>query len=305
MVIAVKKKQTDMLNRGAKGFDVTVIVILSIVTLIILMPLVYILANSFSSPEYVFNGSVFLWPKGFTFSNYMMVFKEASIMRGYFNTIIYTLIGTALSLIMTFGAAYALSRNDLRGKKVIMMFFTITMFVSGGIIPTFIVVDGLRLTNTIWGFILPGSLSVWNVIVVRTYMKTAISFELQESAKMDGASDIVVFFRIVLPLSMPIIAIMVLFYAVGYWNSYFNGLMYLTDEKLYPLQMVLNKLIIQNDFSSIAGAGGVQGGMDSQGKVAEALKYTTIVVSSAPILILYPFLQRFFAKGLMVGSIKG
>lgn len=305
MVIAVKKKQADMLNRGAKGFDITVIVILSIVTLIILMPLVYILANSFSSPEYVFTGSVFLWPKGFTFSNYMMVFKEASIMRGYLNTIIYTLIGTALSLIMTFGAAYALSRNDLRGKKVIMMFFTITMFVSGGIIPTFIVVDGLRLTNTIWGFILPGSLSVWNVIVVRTYMKTAISFELQESAKMDGASDIVVFFRIVLPLSMPIIAIMVLFYAVGYWNSYFNGLMYLTDEKLYPLQMVLNKLIIQNDFSSIAGAGGVQGGMDSQGKVAEALKYTTIVVSSAPILILYPFLQRFFAKGLMVGSIKG
>lgn len=288
-------------DKRDKLFNTIVYIILGIFCAIMLVPLIYIVANSISDFNEVYQGNVNLIPKKIDFTAYKYVLSNEYILKGYGNTILYTVVGTIISLVLTFCAAYPLSRYDFKYKKVIKLIFIITMFVNGGMIPTYLVVDSLGIKDTMFGFILPGCLSVWNIMVVVTYISQAIPKELYEASKMDGCSDFRMFTSIVLPLCKPIIAIMVLFYAVGYWNSYFNSLLYLSDPDLYPLQRILSDIIISNDFSSMQTAGG---SLAEQGRMMESIKYVTIVVSSAPILMLYPFLQKYFEKGMLVGSIK-
>ena len=288
-------------DKKDKLFNFVIYLLLSIFALTVIIPLLYVLANSISDYLEVYQGNVVLLPKKVSFLVYKVVFSDAYILKGYRNTILYTFLGTVISLVLTFSAAYPLARKDFKARKVIMIIFVITMFFSGGMIPTYIIVDGIGIKNTIWGFILPGALSVWNVIVTRTYLQSTIPWELYEAAKIDGCNDFKILTRIVLPLSKSIVAIMVLFYAVGYWNSYFNSLLYLNDANLFPLQRILSDIIIASDTSSMAGAGG---SLIDQGKMVESIKFVTIVISSAPILLLYPFVAKYFEKGVMLGSIK-
>ena len=288
-------------DKKDKIFNTIIYIILGIFCVIMMVPLIYIVANSISDYNEVYQGNVNLLPKRIDFAAYQYVLSNEYILKGYMNTIMYTVIGTVISLVLTFCAAYPLSRYDFKYKRIIKLIFVITMFVNGGMIPTYLVVDSLNLRDTIFGFIIPGCLSVWNIMVVVTYISQAIPRDLYEASKMDGCSDFKMFTRVVLPLCKPIIAIMVLFYAVGYWNSYFNSLLYLSDPDLYPLQRILSDIIISNDFSSMQGTGG---SLAEQGRMMESIKYVTIVVSSAPILMLYPFLQKYFEKGMLVGSIK-
>lgn len=290
-------------DKNDKWFNRIVTGILIVFCIVMIYPLIYVLANSFSSPLDVYRGDVLLWPKNFSLAAYRAVFSSPDILRGYRNTIVYTLVGTFISLTITIAAAYPLSRKDLRFKKAFTLFFVITMFVSGGMIPTYLVVDRLGLINTMFGFILPGALSVWNIMICRTYMRRSIPWEIQEAAMLDGFSDFRILWNIILPLAKPMIAIMVLFYAVGYWNSYFNALIYLNDRELYPLQMILTEILITHDVSGIPG-GGYQPGLGDQAPLIEALKFATIVVSSIPMIVLYPFIQKYFVKGMMVGSLK-
>ncbi len=288
--------------KADRVFEAVVYTVLAVWTLVTIYPLIYVLSCSISSPEDVYMGRVFLFPASFDLSSYAKVLGADMIWTGYANTILYVVVGTLISCALTLPAGYVLSRRDFRPRGVLMGIFLFTMYFSGGTIPTYLVVRSLGLINNMFGFILPGAMSVWNVIVVRTYMSTSIAWEIQEAAKVDGAGDFRLFLVIVLPLSMPIVAVMVLFYAVGYWNSYFNALLYLSDQSKWPLQMVLREVLIRSD-SSIAGGGG--GSLIDQAYMAEAIKYTTIVVSTLPILFIYPFLQRYFIKGVMIGSVKG
>lgn len=295
----VKRNYGKILDRT---FDVIVIIIMIIVSLIIILPLLHILACSFSNAEAVYTGSVEFLPVGLTFENYIKVFNEPSIGRGYLNTIFYTFIGTVIGLILQLSAGYAFSRRDMRFRGFLTWVYVLTMFVSGGFIPTYLVIKNLNMLNTIWAMIIPGCMSVYNIIIIRTFMSSTVAWELQEAAMLDGCGDIRMFFRIVLPLSAPVIGIMTLYGIVGYWNSYFNALVYVTNSDLHPLQMIMKKILVNNDMNSI-GTGSL--GEEEQALLAEALKYTTIVVSSLPILIVYPFFQKFFQKGVMVGGLKG
>ena len=238
----------------------------------------------------------------FTLAGYERVFSDSEIMRGYGNTLLYTAIGILIQLILQFTAAYPLSRKDLRFRGVFNLFFVITMFISGGMIPTYLVVKALGLINTIWAMIIPGCVGVYNVIIIRTYMQTSIPWELQEAAMLDGCSNLRLFLTIVLPLSKPILAVMVLYSLVGYWNSYFNSLLYLTNRDLFPLQRVLDRILVSNQ-ANAGGAGSI--GAGEAALMNKVLKYVTIVVASAPLLIIYPFFQKFFEKGMLIGGVKG
>ncbi len=288
-------------DKKDRFFNFMIYFLLVLFALTIIIPLLYVLANSLSNYIDVYNGNVFLIPRHIDFEVYKIVLSNDYILKGYRNTIIYTILGTIISLVLTFSAAYPLSRKDFKYKKAIMIIFLFTMFFQGGMIPTYIIVDSIGIKDTIWGFILPGALSVWNVIVTKTYLQSSIPFEMYEAAKIDGANDFKILIRIVLPLCKSIVAIMALFYAVGYWNSYFNSLLYLNDSNLFPLQRILSDIIIASDTSSMTGA---SGSLKDQGKMVESIKYVTIVISSAPILLLYPFVAKHFEKGVMIGSIK-
>ncbi len=277
-------------------------IIIVLYTFVILYPLLFVVSASISSPIQVFQGNVWLFPKGINYEAYKLVFRNMDIFVGYRNTLVYTCLGTAVSIALTMSAAYPLARKKLFGKGPIMFFFTFTMFFNGGLIPTFLIVKGLGLYNNLWVMILVGSVSVYNMIVARTFIQGTISEELFEAADIDGCSDIPVFFRIVMPLSAPIIAVLVLFYAVGYWNNYFTGLIYLSDRTRYPLQLILREILLINMLDSMNDM--LEKDMNKL-MVNESLKYAVIIVSSVPMLILYPFLQRFFVKGIMIGAIKG
>lgn len=266
---------------------------------ITLVPLIYVLANSFSSADAVNRGLVGLLPVHFSVEGYAKVFQDKMIFIGYRNTILYTVVGTLLQLALQFTAAYALSRKDFYGRTFFSMYLVLTMFLQGGMIPTFIVVKALNLYNNFFSMIIPGCVNVFYIIIIRTYIQSAISYELQEAAMIDGCSNTGIFLKIVLPLCKPVLAVMTLYAIVGYWNSYFNSLLYLNNENLYPLQRILQRILI----SSEATLGGGVGSNDSV--MAELLKYVTIVAASAPVLLIYPFFERFFEKGLMVGGVKG
>lgn len=285
--------------RGERIFTWTIYGILILFCALIIFPLLHIISGSFSDPMSLLRGEVSFWPKGFTLTMYEKVFKDSSIWRGYRNTIFYTVMGTAISVAITTCAAYSLSRKDFYGKNIFMGMFVFTMFFNGGMIPTFLIVQRLNLLNTFWALILPTAVSTYNLIIMRTFFQSTIPFELVESASLDGCTDLGIFFRIVLPLSGPIIAVMVLFYGVGQWNAWFPALLYLRDRALYPLQMVLREVLIESDISNMAGSSG-----DVE-IIGDGLKYATMVVATVPIMCLYPFLQKYFVKGVMIGAVKG
>lgn len=276
--------------------------LLLIIMVAILVPLMFVLASSFSDPSAVSAGKVLLWPVDFSLVGYQAIFQSPSILRGFINSVEYTLVGTVISVTLTLFAAYPLSRVDLKIRGPVMFLFTVTMFFSGGMIPTYLVVSKLHLINTIWAMVLPGAMGVWNVILTKTYIQTSIPDEIYESASIDGCSDWRYFVNMVIPLSKPIIAVMVLLYAVGKWNDFFSGLIYLNDASLQPLQLILRNILVQNDTTGMAMNLGEQ--MNRQ-ELKTLMQYSLIIVSSVPVLILYPFIQKYFVKGIMMGSIKG
>lgn len=282
-------------------FNGIVVFLLLLFALIVIVPLLFIVSNSISNYLDVYQGRVGLIPTSIDFSIYAIILSNPYIQRGFMNTILYTVLGTSISLVLTFFAAYPLSRKDFKQRNAFSLLFLITMFVSGGMIPTYLIVDGLGMKNTIWGFIIPGSLSVWNLMVARSFLAKSVPWEIYEAAKIDGCSDFKMFFYVTMPLAKPVIAIMVLFYGVGYWNSYFNSLLYLTDSSLFPLQRILSDIIISSDISSLATGGS----MIDQGRMLASIQYVSIVVSSLPILLIYPMLSRYIEKGVLIGGIKG
>lgn len=290
-------------SRGDKVFNVVNGLLIGLILITIIYPLWFVVIASVSDPARVLGGQVVLWPKGFTLQGYRMVFRDPMIMTGYRNTLFYTVTGTAINLVMTILAAYPLSRKDWVGRGFFMGMLMFTMFFSGGIIPTYLMMNSLGMVNTVWAMILPGAVSVYNTIIMRTFFLNSIPPELQEAAQVDGCSNTRLLLQIVLPLSKQILAVMVLFYGVAHWNAFFNALIYLTESKRYPLQLVLRSILIQNTASQ-----DMLGDLDTMGSrvmMAETIKYALIIVSTLPMMILYPFLQRFFEKGVMVGAVKG
>ena len=285
---------------GERLFDFINIVFLLGASFAFLYPMWFVIVSSVSSAESIAAGIVTLWPKGFNLSGYERVFSDPKVWDSYVNTIIYVVAGTAINLVMTTLGAYPLSRRDLRGRAIFMMFFVFTMFFSGGLIPEYLNVRDLGLYDTRWAILIPGAISVYNLIVMRTFFQSTIPFELIESAKLDGANEYRILWKIVLPLSMPVVAVMTLFYAVSHWNSWFSALIYLQDNSLYPLQLILRGILISSSVNDMLG--GV-GGNDVAG-VSETIKYAMIVVSTLPVLVIYPFLQKYFAKGVMLGGVK-
>lgn len=290
----IKMSSEEILFEGIIG------VILTLVSIIVLYPIIMIVSSSFSDPSAVMANRVKLWPINPTLMVYKMVFKHPEIWGSYLNTIIYTVVGTAVNIFLTTLGAYPLSRKDLYGRNIFTGIFVFTMFFGGGMIPSFLLIKSLHLYNTIWAIVLPGAISTWNLMIMRTFFQNTIPLELQESAFIDGANDITVFTKVVLPLSAPIIAVMVLFYGVGHWNSWLSALLYLSNRSRYPLQIVLREILIQSSTQEMSG-----GSISDQEMIGEGIKYATMVVATLPILCLYPFLQRYFVKGVMVGAIKG
>ncbi|CAJ1315200.1 carbohydrate ABC transporter permease [Paenibacillus sp. PK4536] len=303
MAAVIKESKTDRL------FLICNYLYVAIAFVLVLYPVVYILSASISTPSYVNSGEMWLLPKGITFEGYMRVFENSKIWVGYGNTILYTVVGTLINLLVTLPAAYALSRKDFVGRGFFMGMFLVTMFFSGGLIPTYLIVKQLGLVNSMWALILPGAASVWNIIVARTFFQSTIPIELQEAAHMDGCTNLRLFLKIVVPLSTPIIAVMALFYGVGHWNSYFNALVYLNDQSKYPLQMVLRQILVLQEMSTSAQGAATSGeaamAMNAKADMAALLKYAVIIVATLPIIAVYPFVQRYFVQGVMIGSVKG
>lgn len=288
---------------GDKLFGWVVYALLALICVIVLYPLIFVLVASFSSPGAVMRGEVWLWPKDMTWIGYKKIFQNAEILTGYANTLLYTVIGTAINLLLSIAAAYPLSRKDLYGRNVISGMMVLTMFFSGGMVPTYLLIKDLGMLNSMWALILPGAISVYNGLIMRTFFQNGIPQEMQEAAAMDGCSNIGTLVRIVLPLSMPIIAVMILFYSVGHWNAYFSALMYLTDREKYPLQLILREILIQGQMQEMQGVG--DNVLAETVMQSEAIKYAVVIVANLPVLLLYPFLQKYFAKGVMIGAVKG
>lgn len=281
-----------------------VIYVTMILLLITVMyPLIYVLSSSFSSGTAVSTGKVLLWPVEFSTTGYEIIFNYKLVWKGYWNTIIYTVAGTSLNVVLTIMAAYPLSRRDFYGRNIYMTLFMITMFFSGGMIPNYILMSKLHLTDTRWAIILSGGISVYNMVIMRTYFQNSIPYELFEAARLDGITDWGYLFKIVLPLSRAIMAVIVLYYAVAHWNSYFNAMLYVRDRDLYPLQLVLRDILNASkvDLSQIDDAELLA----QMTGAADLIKYSLIVVSTVPILCAYPFVQKYFEKGVMIGSVKG
>ena len=276
--------------------------LLLIFTIAVLYPLIYIVSASFSSPGAVMAGKVWLWPVEFTLEGYKAVFEYKRIWSGFGNSLFYATVGTFINVTLTVMAAYPLSRKDFPGRNFIMMLFVFTMIFHAGLIPTFLVVRDLGLLDTRLALILPTAVAVWNVIIARTFFQVSIPKELLEASQIDGCSDFGFFTRVVLPLSAPIIAVLTLFYAVGHWNQYFQAMIYLRSEALYPLQLVLRDILIQNkvDASMMLDVEAVV----ARDGLRQLLKYSLIVIATVPVLILYPFVQKHFVKGVMIGSLK-
>ncbi|OCT15372.1 sugar ABC transporter permease [Paenibacillus pectinilyticus] len=266
---------------------------------ITLYPLLYVAFASFSDATSLLqHRGLMLRPAGFDLSAYKAVFENPMIMKGYQNTLIYVVLGTTINLFMTAIGAYVLSRPNLYFKNIIMFFIVVTMVFHGGLIPSYLLVNSLGMMNTMWAILIPGAINTFNMIIMRTSFQS-IPVSLEESARMDGAGDWKILFRIVIPLSMPVMAVMILWYAVGHWNSYFNALVYLRNREAYPLQLVLREILISNNTDSMMAGGG-----DDKYAIGETIKYAAIMVSTLPIICLYPFLQKYFVQGVMIGAIK-
>ncbi|QNK58199.1 carbohydrate ABC transporter permease [Paenibacillus sp. PAMC21692] len=277
-----------------------------LLVVVVLYPLVYIVSASISNPQLVNSGQVVLLPKEITFEGYQRVFQNRDIWVGYRNTVFYTVAGTFINLLLTLPCAYALSRKGVPAKNVAMALFVFTMFFNGGLIPTYLLVRDLNILNTVWAILLPNAVAVWNLIVSRTFFQMNFPSELEEASQIDGASHFVIFFKVALPLSMPLVAVMGLFYAVGHWNQYFNAMIYLSDRNLFPLQVFLREILVLQEMMTQMMMDGVdEKTLAEQARVADIIKYAVMVVSALPLLLVYPFVQRFFVKGILIGSLKG
>ena len=285
-------------------FDVINALILILITLVCIIPIIHVVAASFSDPiKLAQHEGILFVPLGFYTRGYEMVFKDPAIITGYLNTILYVVTATALNILMTLLGGYVVSRRRCLFASPIMFLMTFTMFFSGGLIPFYLTVNNLGLINSFWSMILPVAVSAYNVIIMRTSMM-GIPYEMEESAKIDGANDIVILFRIMVPLVTPVIAVLVLFYAVGHWNSWFNAMLFLRERSKYPLQLILREILLAGDTNSMAAAA-KPSAIESLDQYVVLLNYCTIVVATAPILCIYPFIQKYFVKGVMIGSIKG
>lgn len=288
---------------GEYIFDGFNYVLMVLIMLCMIYPIYYIVVASVSDPMSIYgNGGVLLWPKNFAIDTYGEVLKNAQVWTGYRNTIIYVALGGCLSVLLTVSAAFALTRRGLPGKNVIMMLILFTMYFSGGLIPSYLVVRGLGILDTPLAMILPHAVSTYNLIITITYFR-GLPYELEEAAKIDGANDYTVLFRILIPLATPIIAVIALYYMVAIWNNYFTAMLYLNKRSLYPLQLILREILIQNSTASMSAIGVASSASENQA-YAENVKYAIIVVATIPIMCIYPFLQRFFAKGVMIGAVK-
>ncbi|MEF3311970.1 carbohydrate ABC transporter permease [Paenibacillus sp. GYB004] len=300
MVIMIRESWSD------RVFNLINKLFLLGVLIAVLYPIIYVISASISDPVYVNQGKMWLFPRGITFEGYKRVFQNPEIWSGYRNTVLYTLGGTFINLLFTVPAAYALSRKDLLGRGPMMGLIVFTMFFGGGLVPTFLLVSELGMLNTVWALVIPNAVAVYNLIICRTFFQMNIPRELQESAEIDGCSNTMLFIKIVLPLSAPIIAVMALYYGVAHWNSYFSAIIYLKDRSLYPLQLILREILVQNQMSdAMLMTGDDMEAMAKQARIADIIKYAVMIVSSLPIIIVYPFMQRFFMKGVLIGSVKG
>jgi putative aldouronate transport system permease protein len=290
-------------SKGDLAFDIALYIILGIIFIIVAYPIYFIIISSVSLPSAVSTGQVILWPVGFTLEGYLAVIEDSEVLNSFVNSIFYTILGTTIIVVVTVPVAYSLSRTDLRGRMFFMIFFLIPMYVNGGLIPTYLVIKDLGMMDTVWSITVTTALSVYNMIISITFFRNNLSTEILEAAKIDGCSNTKFFLRIAVPLSGAIIAILVLYYGVGHWNSYFNAMIYLSSPEKWPLQLVLRKKLIL----SAAAQQFVQDPAELQRLLlrSELMKYTLIIVSSAPVMCLYPFIQKHFVKGVMIGSVKG
>lgn len=290
-------------SRSDRVFYTTVNVVMFVVLLIVLIPLINVVASSFSSGRAIQGGRVFLWPVEPSLQGYRTVFAYKTVVSGYLNSIQYMVIGTVLNVAITLLCAYPLARRTLPFRNFFMFLFTFTMYFGGGLIPSYLQVKSLGLLNTMWALILPGVLSVYNMIITRTFIQNSIPHEMLEAAQIDGCNDIRFFFTMVLPLSKAIVAVITLYYAVGHWNSWFSAFLYLSDRELYPLQLILRDILVvsQIDLTLIDDPELI----DQMLGLADLLKYSLIVIATLPMMCIYPFVQKFFIKGVMIGSIKG
>jgi putative aldouronate transport system permease protein len=287
------------MTKGRLIFNIINISIMIIVCALTLYPFLFVAAASLSKPIFIAQGKVGIIPQGFTTTAYKMVFEYPMIGRSYLNTILYTSLGTSINILLTIFAAYPLSRKNFVGRKFFSLMIFIPIIFNSGLIPSFLVVNGLGLRNTVWAMVIPGAIASFNVIIMRTFFE-GIPEALEESARIDGASHMQILIRIILPLSVPSIATVCLFYAVGHWNSFFGALLYLRDQKMQPIQIVLRNIVIMNQTDSV-----MQSISDDRAQISESIKYATIMVATLPILIVYPFIQKYFVQGVMIGSVKG
>lgn len=287
-----------------KIFDIVNYTLLFLMMLLVLYPLYFVVIASFSDPNAIYAGKVVFLPKDVSLDGYKMLFEDALIWKGYWNTIRYTVIGTSINVVLTVCAAYALSRKKLPGRKALTLFITFTMFFNGGLIATYLLVQKMGLINSMWAVILPVAVGPWNLIVAKSFFENNVPEELHEVACVDGCSELRAFISVILPISKAIVAIMVLFYAVSHWNSYFNAMLYLTDDQMYPLQLVLRNLLIQTDMTAMSVSGDMTS-LAEQQRIADQIKYGVIIVSSVPVMVMYPFVQKYFAQGVTIGAIKG
>lgn len=289
---------------GDRIFNIAAITILLLSILAVVYPLYFIVIASVSDPNAVYEGKVWLFPSGVTTEGYERIFADSRIWNGLGNTVMYTVLGTAVSVTTILFGAYALSRKDMPGRKILMLLFVITMFFDGGLITKYLVVRDLGMLDTVWAVVLPGAVGVWNLIIARSFFEHTIPNELREAAQMDGATDFKFFFQMVLPLSKPLIMLMIMVHVVAHWNSFFDALIFLNDDSKYPLQLVLRNILIQSDVSSTGTTGGDIESYAAAQRIAELTKYAMIVVSSLPLMIALPFMQKHFTKGAMIGAVK-
>lgn len=300
----LSRKNSIKVPRGDKIYYGIVNLFLFLFFMAILLPLINVVASSFSEAKAVNQGKVLFWPVQFTTKGYKAVFEYKGIWRSYANTFLYTISGTAVNLAMTLMCAYPLARKDLPFKGPVVALFMFTMLFGGGTIPNYILIRNLHMMNTIWAMIIPGAISVYNMIIARTFIQN-IPADLEEAAKIDGCSDVRYFFSIVLPLSKTVISVLGLYYAVAHWNDYFTAFLYLSDNEKMPLQITLRAILINNSFSADAATSIDEETLLNNQALQDLLKYSLIIVSSVPVLIIYPFVKKYFLKGVMLGAVKG
>lgn len=299
-------------SRADRAFNVINVVLISLLLVVMIYPLYFTIIASFSDPYAVVNGEVFFWVRGFSLDAYRAVMEETRVWIGYRNSLVYTVVGVLLNLAVTIPGAYVLSKKNLPGRGLLATYFIITMYFSGGLIPTYLIIRDLGLLNQPYTLIFIGALNTYNMIVARVYFQTSIPEALYESARIDGANDFRMFFSIALPLATPIVAVIALFYAVARWNDYYTALIYVSSDRYYPLQMMLRSILLSYEQGFSTSTDALRGlsaeemaWLSKKQYVAQAMKYSLIFIASAPLLILYPFVQKYFVKGIMIGSLKG